>query len=261
VIPRFIGILWLGLLCAAPTWAGDAASVLVVSIDALHPTALSEKTSPALYALMQPGRFTLEGRSVDPPKTLIAHTAMLTGLPPGQNGKQDNDWQPVALRVTKPTLFDDAKRQGYRTAFYYAKPKLGYLVSGAVDEHRLAPDDGIERVAAFFRQGGRRMAFLHVSGLERAGVESGWLSPDYLEELAYIDMALAPLLEQVRQRGAHAIIVTSDHAGHERQHGTPHPEDFRLPLIVATNLARVPLLPKRIWNITELRELVRGMLR
>ena len=260
MIPRFIRILLLCLLCAAPVRAEDSA-VLVVSIDALHPAALSEKNSPALHALMQAGRFTLNGRSVDPPKTLIAHTAMLTGLSPARNGKQDNDWHAGAARVSKATLFDDARRRGYRTAFHYAKPKLGYLASSAVDEHSLAPDDGIDKVAAFFRSGGRRMAFLHLSGLERAGVESGWLSTDYLEELAYIDMALAPLLEQLRQRGAHAIIVTSDHAGHERQHGTQHPEDFKLPLIVATNLARVPLLPKGIWNITALRHLVRDMLR
>ena len=260
MISRFIRILWLCLLCAAPARADDGA-VLVVSIDALHPAALGEKTSPALHALMQAGCYTLQGRSVDPPKTLIAHTAMLTGLPPGQNGKQDNDWQPDAPRVSKATLFDDARQRGYRTAFHYAKTKLGYLISAAIDEHSLAPDDGIDKVAAFFRQGGRRMAFLHVSGLERAGAESGWLSSDYLEELAYIDMTLAPLLEQVRQRGAHAIIVTSDHAGHERQHGTQHPDDFKLPLIVATNLVRMPLLPEGIWNITELRQLVRGMLR
>lgn len=260
MISRLIPILWLCLLCVGPARADDGA-VLVVSIDALHPAALSEKTSPALHALMQAGRFTLNGRSVDPPKTLIAHTAMLTGLPPGQNGKQDNDWQAGAPRVSQATLFDDARRRGYRTAFHYAKTKLGYLASGAVDEHSLAPDDGIDKVAAFFRGGGRRMAFLHVSGLERAGAESGWLSTDYFEELAYIDMTLAPLLEQVRQRGAHAIIVTSDHAGHERQHGTQHPEDYKLPLIVATNLARVAPLPERIWNVTELRRLVRGMLR
>jgi predicted AlkP superfamily pyrophosphatase or phosphodiesterase len=259
VIPRIIFILWLCLPGASASAADGA--VLVVSIDALHPAALSEQTSPTLHALMQAGRFTLNGRSVDPPKTLIAHTAMLTGLSPGQHGKLDNDWQPGAARLTKATLFDDAKRRGFRTAFHYAKPKLGYLVSGAMDEHSLAPEDGIERVAAFFRKGGRRMAFLHVSGLERAGTESGWLSSDYMEELAYIDMALAPLLDLVRQRGDHAIIVTSDHAGHDRQHGTNHPEDSRLPLIVATNLGRVPRMPEGIWKITELRRLVRGLLK
>jgi len=258
---RLLSFFWLSLMCAVPTWAGDARTVLVLSIDALHPAALSEKTSPTLHAMMRSGRYTLEGRSVDPPKTLIAHTAMLTGLAPEQNDKQDNDWSPGLPRVVKPTLFDDAKRRGYRTAFYYAKPKLGYLVSGAVDEHGLAPDDCIDKVSAFFLKNGRRMAVLHVSGLEYAGADSGWLSPAYLEELTHIDTALAPLLEQVRQRGAYAIVVTSDHGGHERQHGTHDPEDFKLPLIIETNLVRVPKVHESIWPITELRKLVRGMLR
>ena len=261
VFIRLFSFSWFSLMCAVPTWAGDARTVLVLSIDALHPAALSEKITPTLHAMMRPGRYTLEGRSVDPPKTLIAHTAMLTGLTPAQSGKQDNDWSPGLPRVIKPTLFHDAKRHGYRTAFYYAKPKLGYLVSGAVDEHGLAPDDGIDKVSAFVRESGRRMAVLHVSGLEYAGADSGWLSPDYLEELTHIDMALAPLFEQVRQRGAYAIVVTSDHGGHERQHGTQDPEDFKLPLIIETNIARVPKVRESIWRITELRKLVRGMLR
>lgn len=255
------GLLGLCLLCVAPAWASNALTVLVVSIDALHPAGLGEKTTPTLRAMMRPGYYTLAGMSVDPPKTLIAHTAMLTGLPPSQNGKQDNDWNPKAPRVVKPTLFDDAKHHGYRTAFYYAKPKLGYLVNRSVDQHELAPDDGIDKVRAFFGDGGRRMAFLHVSGLEYAGADSGWLSPAYLEELTSIDAALAPLFEMVRKRGRYAIVVTSDHAGHDRQHGTQDYEDFKLPLIIQTNLNQVPRLPDHSWRITELRKLVRDMLR
>lgn len=258
---QIVGFLWLNLLCVVPVLAGNALTVLVVSIDALHPAALGEKTAPTLQAMMHAGYYTLEGRSVDPPKTLIAHTAMLTGLSPRQSGKQDNDWNPKAPQVSKQTLFDDAKRHGYRTAFYYSKPKLGYLVNRSVDEHGLAPDDGIDKVRAFFGDGGRRMAFLHVSGLEYAGADSGWLSPAYLEELTYIDTALAPLFEMVRKRGHFAIVVTSDHAGHDRQHGTQDSEDLKLPLIVQTNLNQVPRLPDHTWHITGLRKLVRDMLR
>jgi predicted AlkP superfamily pyrophosphatase or phosphodiesterase len=233
--------------------------VLIVSIDALHPDALSEKTSPTLYALMRPGRYTLEGKSVDPPKTLIAHTAMLTGLAPEENGKMDNDWKPGMPRVARATLFDDAKRHGFRTAFYYAKPKLGYLVSKAVDAHALARDDGVDQAQAFFGKGGRRFVFLHVSGLENAGTDYGWLSPEYLDELSYIDLALAPLFEAVSQRGAHFIIVTSDHAGHDRQHGTSHPDDYKLPLIMAGERDLSPL-PSGAYVITRLRGIVQQML-
>jgi predicted AlkP superfamily pyrophosphatase or phosphodiesterase len=259
MVKNTIGILCLGLLFAVPGYARDVETVLIVSIDALHPDALSEKTSPTLYALMRSGRYTLEGKSIDPPKTLIAHTAMMTGLAPEANGKTDNDWKPGMPPVARATLFDDAKRYGFHTAFYYAKPKLGYLVSAAVDEHALARDDGIDKASAFFGKDGRRFAFLHVSGLEDAGTEYGWLSPEYLDELSYIDMALAPLFEAVSKRGAYFIIVTSDHAGHGRLHGTSHPDDYKLPLIMAGE-RDLPPLPSGAYLITRLRGVVQQIL-
>jgi len=254
-----IGILFFGLLFAMPAFARDVETVLIVSIDALHPDALSEKASPALHALMRSGRYTLAGKSVDPPKTLIAHTAMMTGLTPEESRKQDNDWKPGMPQVAKETLFDDAKRRGFRTAFYYAKQKLGYLLSNAVDEHALAPDDGIDMARAFFSKGGRRFVFLHVSGLEDAGTDYGWLSPEYLKALSYIDLELAPLLDDVAKRGSYLIVVTSDHAGHERQHGTSHPDDFRLPLILAAD-HDLPPLSAGALHITALKGILQQVL-
>lgn len=133
--------LWLALLLSLPAWAFE--HMLIVSIDALHPSALGEEVSPTLHQLMQTGRSTLDGRSVSPPKTLIAHTAMVSGLKPEESGKQDNDWHADEPRVPVPTLFDDAKGLGYATSFYFAKPKLGYLAGPGVDEQTLAPDEGI----------------------------------------------------------------------------------------------------------------------
>jgi predicted AlkP superfamily pyrophosphatase or phosphodiesterase len=227
----------------------------MVSIDALHPAALSEQTSPNLDRLMRSGRYTLQGHSVTPPQTLIAHTAMMTGLAPAQSGKQDNDWKPGMAQVTQETLLDFAKQRGYQTAYFYAKPKLGYLISASVDEHALARDDGVERARAFFSHQNRRFVFLHISGLEDAGRDSGWLSPDYLGELTHIDKTLEPLLDAVRRRESYLIVVTSDHAGHGREHGTSHPEDFKLPVIVAASRV-LPSIAPGAFNITGLKALV-----
>lgn len=245
-----------GLLSAC-VCAREVDTVLIVSIDALHPAALSEKVSPNLDRLMRSGRYTLQGQSVTPPQTLIAHTAMLTGLTPAQSGKQDNDWKPGLAQVRHETLLDFAKQRGYQTAYFYAKPKLGYLVSASVDEHALARDDGVDRARAFFNQKNRRFVFLHISGLEDAGRDSGWLSPDYVSELTHIDKTLAPLLEALRQRGSYLIVVTSDHAGHGREHGTSHPDDFKLPLVIASD-GVVPTLPSGEFSITRLKAMVQN---
>ncbi len=246
-------------LMSAPAWSREFDTVLMVSIDALHPAALSAKNSPALQQLMVPGRHTLQGQSVSPPQTLIAHTAMLTGLTPAQSGQHGNEWKPGMAQVAQETWFDLARQRGYRTAFFYAKQKLGYLLSAAVDEHALARDDGVERARTFFEQPGRRFVFLHLSGLEDAGADSGWLSPGYLDELTHIDATLAPLLDAVRRRGRYLLVVTSDHAGHERQHGTLHPEDLRLPVIMASDQPLAALHPG-VLRITELKALLQGAL-
>ena len=246
-------------LVAVPAFAYEFETVLMVSIDALHPAALSEKTSPTLHNLMRSGRYTLEGRSVTPPLTLIAHMAMMTGLSPKESGKQDNDWKPGMPQVAKETVLDVAKQRGFQTAYFYAKQKLGYLISATVDEHALARDDGVDRARAFFGKPGRRFVFLHISGLEDAGTESGWLSSDYLDELTYIDRTLAPLFAQVSQRGPYLIIVTSDHAGHDRQHGTNHPDDFRLPLIMAADRP-LPALAPGLFQLTSLKRMLEFML-
>ena len=248
----------ISLILLAP-FARAADRVLIVSIDALHPEALTKTVAPNLYTLMQSGRYTLDGRSVDPPKTLIAHTAMFTGLTPSQSGKRDNEWLPGDSVIDETTLFDDAKKSGYRTAFFYSKPKLGFLVNSAIDAHALDPLGGIKQSAEALNSIGKTLVLLHLSGLEYAGADSGWLSPDYLTELTAIDRALVPLFEQLRSSTSFAIIVTSDHGGHEKLHGTQHADDYKLPLIMLSDTADAHsalALPTETWPITNLRKLV-----
>lgn len=252
---RQLGVGVLGCAMLVPAWAQALQTVLLVSIDALHPAALRADVTPALESLKRPGQFTLEGRSVKPPQTLIAHTAMLTGLDPGQSGKKDNNWKPGQPQVTHETLLDRAKQQGFDTAYFYAKQKLGYLVTPSISSHALARDDGVERAQAFLRQPGRRFVFLHLSGLDDVGPDSGWLSNDYLEELRYIDHSLAPLLTQVQQRGRYLIVVTSDHAGHERLHGTSHPQDLRLPVLVQASRP-LPVIGQGAFSIVRVKSMM-----
>ena len=254
-IARFFLVL-AAFMAALPAMAEEIENVLIVSVDALHPDGLRDKTSPAIFGLMQAGNYTLRGRSTDPPMTLISHTAMFTGLQPGESGKTGNSWTPGEKQVQKTTIFDMAKRSGYGTAFFYAKTKLGYLVNGAVDDHALAPDDGIRRARMFLRHKGRHFIFLHISGLESEGSEYGWLSPEYLAELTSIDRDLRPLFEDVRNRGRYLLIVTSDHAGHAKLHGTDHPDDYRLPLIMVSDIAFCGEIQDRPYHVTDLKALV-----
>jgi predicted AlkP superfamily pyrophosphatase or phosphodiesterase len=248
------------LLMSTRLFAADISSVVLVSIDALHPSALSKDVSPNLWQVMQEGQYTLEGKSVSPPQTLINHSAMLTGIPPEKGGRTDNNWKSGQPQVAMTTLFNDMKRRGYANAFFYSKSKLGYLVDRSLDVHKLVPEKGIDETQRFVGQRGRRFVMLHISGLEYAGMERGWLSSEYLEELTRIDKSLRPMINDLKKRGRYLLIVTSDHAGHDKHHGTEHPEDYRLPFIILSDIKTFPDVQGRHYSVTELRTIVSGAL-
>ena len=130
-------------------YAENLKNVMIISIDALHPDALRKSDFSTLQKLMEAGAFTLDGQSTDPPKTLIAHAAMFTGLPPAENGKTDNSWEPGKAVVEKPTIFNNAKSHGFRTGYFYSKQNLGYLVNGAIDVHRWSRDNAVALAEAY----------------------------------------------------------------------------------------------------------------
>jgi len=235
-------------------YAGHLNNVVIISIDALHPDALQQAKIPTLSKLMRSGSYTLDGNSTEPPKTLIAHTAMFTGLAPGESGKVDNNWIPGEATVQKPTIFDSVQRNGFKTGYFYSKEKLGYLVNNAVDVHEWSRDNAIDSAGAFIKTPGRHFVFLHVSGLDKVGPEYGWLSSAYIEELSYIDDYLSSLVELISVEKNYLIIITSDHAGHEKIHGSDHLQDYRLPLIVCSDTVAVKRFQGIPFSVIELKK-------
>jgi len=81
------------LVWAVTSHAAPLKTVMIISIDALHPAALNGRATPTIYKVIKDGAFTLDGYSTNLPKTLISHTAMFTGPTPDKDRKMDNQWQ------------------------------------------------------------------------------------------------------------------------------------------------------------------------
>ncbi len=233
-------------------WAVDFDSIVIVSIDALHPDALTEKNAPLTMAFLEKGSLTRKGNSTTPPKTLIAHSAMLTGRGPQQGGMSSNDWTTGDPTVEGETIFHMAKKLGYRIGFFYSKPKLGFLVNDAVDMADLSPDDSISRGVRFLKAGGHDFVFIHVSGLDVVGPQHGWMSSEYLEELSYIDQYLEELYVSLAESGKYLLILTSDHAGYGKSHGGTHPDEARLPFGVVSDTCLFPKVAGTLYRVTDL---------
>ena len=236
-------------------------NVIVISIDALRPEALSENNTPNISAVMKKGNFTLRGKSISPPLTLHNHAAMFTGMHPREFGMNEDDWRDGDKKVSVPTIFSSAKAAGYETAYYYSKPKLGYLLTSDVDTHELAGVKTPESAFEFYKKQVRpAFVFLHVSGCEWIGPEKGWMSPEYLKTLSDIDERLKPVIELIEKKGKFIIIITSDHGGHEKLHGTDHPDDFKLPFVFYSDMVKKTDVQNMEYTTTMLKGILDGLI-
>jgi predicted AlkP superfamily pyrophosphatase or phosphodiesterase len=243
-------------LTVSVCFAADYRTVILVSVDALHPDAVSKENSPNIMLLAEKGAYSPFAASANPPKTLIAHTAMLTGLPPKENGKTDNNWQKGEPRVKKPTLLTTAKNKGYRTFLIYSKPRLGYLGNSETDREIFSKEDAVEKTVELLDTAEKQFIFLHISGLDTEGPVSGWMSPAYIDEFRFIDEQLGTLFAKAQKSPSVLIIVTSDHAGHDKIHGSDHPEDLKRPLAVYSSLKKINDIPESALKIDGLKKYI-----
>ena len=208
---------------------------------------------------MNKGVFPLKGQSTTPPLTLVSHAAMFTGRKPDEGGRIDNSWTPGEKTVSGTTIFTDAKSKGYTTGFFFAKEKLGFLVSRDIDTHQLDRDFSVEHAESFFKKDdSKKFCFLHISGLDRVGPTEGWLSPGYMEELFYIDRSLKSLIKMITSKPGYLIIITSDHAGHSTIHGSDHPDDAKLPLIIISDTVDLESYHGIQFHVATLRSILKN---
>jgi predicted AlkP superfamily pyrophosphatase or phosphodiesterase len=236
-------------------------TVVAISIDALHPDAIEMARPENILKVMSRGVFTLKGQSVAPPKTLINHTAMALGKPPAESGYTVNAWKPGMPRAEGESVFTLAKRAGIKTFYVYSKELLGFLATDDVSESYFAGMESIKEGCRIVAETNEDyFLFFHISGLEFAGMEHGWLSDEYIKKFQEIDSGLKDVINRLTEKTNTTLIITSDHSGHGKIHGSDHPEDFKMPLIVYSDMADFSEYSDAEYKTVELKNLIKKVI-
>jgi phosphopentomutase len=86
----------------------------------------------------------------------------------------------------------------------------------------------MEQALPFIRSGIADFTFVYLGWTDHAGHNYGWMGPEYMrsvrESMAAVDEIRRILSED------DLLVVTADHGGHDRVHGTERPEDMTIPL-------------------------------
>jgi predicted AlkP superfamily pyrophosphatase or phosphodiesterase len=218
--------------------------VVLMSIDGLRPDAIGTFKAPTLQRLIREGSYTLGASTITPSKTLPSHTSMLTGEGPERHHVL---WNNVATAradsVAVPTIFGVSRAHGYRTAAFFSKSKFHPLQQVGTLDYSQAPGGWFGRwsgdrtaadVEGHLRTATPNVLFVHLSDPDRAGHSFGWMSEPYGRAVEAADAAVARILtaaDTAFGAGQYAVIVTADHGGHGRDHGSADPRDVTIPWI------------------------------
>ena len=232
------------------TPAGAVSShVVLVSMDGLRPDAIGQFRARTLQRLMTEGTYTLSARTILPSKTLPSHTSMLTGEDVDEHGITWNSNQVGAHgHVAVPTIFDVAHERGFHTAAFFSKTKFEHLQREGTLDYTQAPNTGripwfgdkwdvtrtMRDVERYLTGAAPNLLFVHIGEPDYAGHAHGWMSEKYGRAVRAADDALARLVrasDRAYGEGNWTLIVTADHGGHGRNHGSSDPRDVTIPWI------------------------------
>jgi predicted AlkP superfamily pyrophosphatase or phosphodiesterase len=211
--------------------------VIVISLDGMRPDALMKYGGSTIERLTQEGTYTIEAQTIFPSKTLPSHTSMLTGVPPEQHGiTWNSDETDEVGEVKVPTVFEVAHAAGYTTAAFFSKSKFHHLQKPGTLDYTQAPEGGDKWMATrtvgdvinYLHHERPNLLFVHIAETDYAGHSLGWMSFAYKWAVKRADAAVAAVMKAADDafgKGNYTMIVTADHGGHDRNHGSIEPVD------------------------------------
>jgi arylsulfatase A-like enzyme len=219
--------------------------VVVISVDGLRPDAIAKYDAPTLQRLMREGRYSLTAQTIPLSLTLPAHTSMLTGVGSDVHHVTWNSDKTKTFGYVKvPTVFGLAHDAGFHTAAFFSKTKFHHLEAPGTLDYFRGPDGGIvpwdeQRttglVGDYLSHANPNLLFVHIAEPDFIGHNFGWMGHLYGGAVREADRGVARVIAEADSRfgpGNYTLIVTADHGGHGKTHGTTDPRDMTIPWIV-----------------------------
>jgi len=217
--------------------------VVLFVVDGLRPDGLREANTPFIDSLIDNGAYTFNARTVMPSVTLPCIASMFLGTDPQHHGIVTNTWRPPSQSI--PSIIDLIHLAGMTaSSFYNWEPlrdlsKPGSLNAAFFLDNCKDPKGDLEiaRLAAdYLFNSPTSFAFIYLGYTDAAGHKYGWMSEGYIEAVENADTAIKRIVEAINRSEASGnivFIVTSDHGGHEKTHGTDMLEDLTIPWIIS----------------------------
>ena len=220
--------------------------ILVTIVDGMRPDALV-KTENAKY-ILENSKYTLNARTVTPSVTLPCHMSLFHSVDPSRHGTTTNVYTPNVRPING--LCEVLLNAKKTCAFFYnweeirdlARPKslaFSYFCKGRLYGYDKANDIITDAAVDFLTKNEIDFTFLYLGYTDMAGHNHGWMSEQYMAAMENSFANITKLYDKLPDD--YVIIVTADHGGHDRTHGTELNEDMIIPMMVLSKKEKINL--------------------
>lgn len=211
---------------------------ILVVVDGLRPDSLEPCGNPFACELISHSIYSLEATAVMPSVTLPCHMSLFHSVPCDRHGIITNTYVPMVRPVRG--ICEVLRAEGRTCSLFYnweelkdlARPgSLAYscFMSGGIYGYEKACARVTDAAISYINAESPDFTFLYLGEPDAMGHGHGWMTKEYLDSVSRCLDCIKKLIESISDE--YAVIVTADHGGHGRGHGSDLPEDMTIPLI------------------------------
>lgn len=209
--------------------------VLLILLDGMRPDSITD--IPQVQELKKTASWSMDAQTVFPSVTLPCHMSLFHSVDPERHGTTTNTYMPQVRPIKG--LCEVLKANKKVNAFFYSWEELKDLsrpdslsfacyCSGHTETYELADAHSVDILTDYIPKYQPDFTFLYFGLTDMAGHSYGWMSERYMsamqESWEKAARAIACLPED------YTVIITADHGGHGRSHGSTMPEDMTIPI-------------------------------
>lgn len=211
--------------------------VIMILVDGMRPDSLPEIRNA--QRIISESASTMSAETVSPSVTLPCHISLFHSVTPQRHGTTTNTYTPQVRPINglcevlkaadkKCAVFynweeikDVSRPDSLAHACFYAGRRIGY---------KLAGEELTDSAIAYLKKYDADFTFIYLGYTDMQGHKFGWMTPEYMEAVQNSWDNIEKLMDELGDE--YTYIITADHGGHDRTHGSEMPEDMLIPVII-----------------------------
>lgn len=210
---------------------------ILILVDGMRPDSIGDIDNA--QKIIAESAATMTARTVYPSVTLPCHISLFHSVTPERHGTTTNTYMPQVRPINGLCevlrLYDkhsvifynweeirDVSRPNSLThSCFYAGRRLGYKEAGEILTDELI---------RYLKEYDTDFSFLYFGHTDMEGHRYGWMSKEYMQAIQDCWNNIEKIISELGED--YTYIITADHGGHDRTHGSDMPEDMLIPVII-----------------------------